>query len=96
MKASYQDVYTKILSNAGRWLHGRLMTKPQTTFYYIQGYFLVTRSKGFIELELPLFGKSECAAMSRLTRMAGRGKKIVLSVHSKLALGDITKSRLAS
>ncbi len=55
LAARAQYVHAEITSNAGRWLHEGYMTKPETAFYVIQGYFLVTQTKELIELELPFF-----------------------------------------
>lgn len=78
-EASYRPVHStftlkQLLTRAGGYMTDSIL------FHLVQGYFLVTQTKELKELELFFVGKSECAAMSRLTGMAGK------SAHSKLAL----------
>lgn len=70
-----------------------LMTNPQATFCYIKRIFSGYPAIGTYRVGPPSFGKSECAAMSRLTLMAeGKGEKYrVICLYSKLTLRNILK-----
>lgn len=69
------------------------MTNPQAKFYYIKRTFSGYPVIGTYRVGPPSVGKSECAAMSRLTLMAeGKGDKYrVICVYSKLTWGNISQ-----